>query len=594
MAEQGGMAEQGSMARHEVTPSPSEASNEVMAVQPGYVRSLLGDRIAAAAVPERGVTFIVGDRAEKVSWSQLFVDAIMMADALRARGVRPRDHVAILGPTTRTVVTAIEATWLAGAVAVMLPLPMRLGSVEEFVGQTRARIRNADAAIVLVDPDLAPFLDACEGDPPLVTFEDVVVNAPTTATTSVGVSSLDPDDLAILQFTSGSTAEPKGVMLPHSTVCANLDAIVRGVDLLVGRDVAVSWLPLYHDMGLIGLLTVPMTTGIDLVLAGPQDFLASPGRWLRWISDHRGTITAGPNFSYALAARAMTRMTELDLSSWRVALNGAEPVDPQNVDAFVRAGASHGLDPRAVFCAFGMAEATLAVAFPEPLSGMRTDIVDRRVLETDRYASAVSETNDNARRFAILGRPVDGLELRIVDTDSGAVMGEREVGELQISGASVTPGYFRRADATAASFDGAWLRTGDLAYLVNGELVVCGRMKDVIIVGGRNVWPEDIERSVATIDGVRAGNVIAFGVEGRRGKEVIAVVAEVKADDPETVRSSIAERVRATIGIPAAWVVLVRPGSLPKTSSGKLQRSLCRERLLVGALELLEAPAVTS
>jgi fatty-acyl-CoA synthase len=390
----------------------------------------------------------------------------------------------------------------------------------------------------------------------------------------------DLDALAILQFTSGSTADPKGVMLSHRQVGANLDAIAMATGLDPDEDVLVSWLPLYHDMGLVGLLCLSMTTGTPLVLGAPQDFMARPASWMEWISTYGGTATAGPNFSYVLATRALQRGELLDLSRLRIALNGAEPVDPATVEAFIEAGERHGLRPEAVFPAFGMAEIAIAGTFPEPLSGLRTDAVDRRVLETEQYAAPVDPGTAGARHLAKLGRPVEGLEIRIVDQTTGAVRKEREVGELEIRGTSVTSGYYKRPDATAALFHDGWLRTGDLAYLVDGEMVMCGRIKDVIIVGGRNVFPEDIERALVGLEGVRAGNVIAFGIDGDRGKESLVVVAESKSDDAHSVRRSVAERVRETIGLPAKDVVLVAPGSLPKTSSGKLQRSLCKSRYL--------------
>jgi len=537
--------------------------------------STLGSRIERAS--GRGaITFVSGNGEQRVSWRELHDDARAMAAALQSRGVAPGSHVAILGATSRALVTAIQATWLCGAGVVCLPLPMRLGSIEEFVRQTRVRVANADAALVLVDPDFAPFLEPDPDDPPMVLLDELAGKA--SAYESV------PDDaeaLAILQFTSGSTSDPKGVMLPHRTVLANIDAIVDAAHIDVEADVLVSWLPLYHDMGLIGLLTTPMATGTDLVLAAPQDFLAAPARWMEWLAHYGGTGTAGPNFSYALAARALRRSSTLDLSRWRLGLNGAEPVDPDAVEAFVAAGAPHGLRASSVFPAFGMAEATLAVTFPEPGSGLRTDTVDRRVLETERFATP--SASGDTRRLALLGRPVPGLEIRVVDP-RGEVLRDREVGELQVRGTSVTPGYYKRPDVTAASFDGDWLRTGDLAYLVDGELVVCGRIKDVIIVGGRNVFPEDVERAVANVEGVRPGNVIAFGVDGRNGRESLVVVAETKGDDLAAVRRDVAERVIDAVGIPARDIVLVQPSTLPKTSSGKLQRSLCRDRYLSSEL----------
>ncbi|HUS62660.1 MAG TPA: fatty acyl-AMP ligase, partial [Acidimicrobiales bacterium] len=525
------------------------------------------------------ITFIAGDTAVKVPWSQLHQESKVMAAALQAAGVKPTDHVAILGPTTRHLVTAIQATWLAGAATVLLPLPMRMGSIEEFVDQTRHRVRNADAKVLLVDADLAPFIEPVEGDPPMILLSELAVPGH-----PFKAPNIDPASLAILQFTSGSTAEPKGAMLPHRTVCANLDAIATA-GALVEDDVLVSWLPLYHDMGLIGLLTLGMTTGTDLVLAAPQDFLASPSRWMQWMSDYKGTCTAGPNFSYALAARALKRLEGLDLSPWRLGLNGAEAIDPDAVERFVEAGARHGLRPGSVFCAFGMAEATLAVTFPVPMGGMRTDIVDKRVLETDRYAAPVDDRPEGTRRLARLGKPVPGLEIRITDPETGDPMKPREVGELEVRGTSVTTGYYKNPVATDAMFRNGWLRTGDLAYIVDGELVVCGRIKDLIIVGGRNVFPEDVERAVAMVEGVRAGNVIAFGVEGRRGQEAFVVVAETKSDDHPSLRERVAEKVRNVIGLPAREIVLVAPGTLPKTSSGKLQRSLCRTRYLAAGLQ---------
>jgi fatty-acyl-CoA synthase len=542
-------------------------------------------RLERAAARATAVTFVVGGAEDVVPWRDLHEQAKGYAAALQARGIRPGDHVALLSPTTRELVTAIQATWLAGATIVVLPLPMRLSSIDEFVSQTRQRIHNADARLCVVDPELAAFVAPQPGDPPMVGFADLAYGD---AAAWVRPAD-DPDRLVILQFTSGSTSDPKGVMLPDRVLRANLDAITVAARLDVDDDVLVSWLPLYHDMGLVGLLTLPMSTGTALVLGAPQDFTARPARWMEWLSTYGGTATAGPNFSYALATRALNRDESYDLSRLRIALNGAEPIDPDQVEAFVRAGRRHGLRPEAVFPAFGMAEVAIAGTFPEPGSGMCTDCVDRRVLETERYAVPAEPGAAGSRRLAVLGRAVPGLKIRIVDPDTGAPLRDREVGELEFAGTSVTPGYYRRPDANAELFRDGWLRTGDLAYTLEGELVMCGRIKDVIIVGGRNVFPEDVERAVGTLDGVRAGNVIAFGVNGDRGRESLVVVAESKADDLALVRKQVAERVREVVGVPARDIVLVAPGTLPKTSSGKLQRSLCKQRYGDGQLALVDA-----
>jgi fatty-acyl-CoA synthase len=551
----------------------------------------LATRVAAGAARGHDVTFVSGDVHVTVPWSDVHDDATVMAAAMQERGIRPGDHVALLGPTTRALVTGIQAVWLTGATVVVLPLPMRMGSLDEFVLQTRQRVLDADVSLVVADPDLAAFVTPEPGDPSMLVFDDLVTRAPFAAPVP------DPGANAILQFTSGSTSDPKGVVLPHRAVCANLDAIAEAAELAVDDDVLVSWLPLYHDMGLVGLLSLAMSTGTRLVLGAPQDFLASPGRWMQWMSRYGGTATAGPNFSYVLATRALRRAArageQLDLSSLRVVLNGAEPIDPATVEDFLDAGAAFGMPRGSAFPAFGMAEVAIAGTFPPPGRGLVVDTVDRRVLETERYAAPVPPGADNARGFARLGWAVPGLEIRIVGPDDGRELREREVGELEIRGTSVCSGYYGRPELNDELFHDGWLRTGDLGYLVEGELVLCGRIKDVIIVAGRNVFPEDIERACNDIEGVRAGNVIAFGVETAKGKEGMVVVAEARppegTDDLAPVRSEVQARVRGVAGIPAKDVVLVAPGTLPKTSSGKLQRALCRAQYLEGRLDLVSA-----
>ncbi len=550
----------------------------------------LCSRLEAGADGPGAVTFVgaatdLPHQAHRVGWDELHADARAMAAALQARGVAPGAHVALVGTTSRPFVTALQATWLAGATVVALPLPMRLGSIEEFVDQTRARVERADAAVVVVDPELAEFLDPPPAGASVATLDVLATEAARIGPEAFDRPADDPDRLAVLQFTSGSTAEPKGVMLPDRCLLANVDAIASTLGISA-EDRAVSWLPLYHDMGLIGMLMTPMLTGFELVLGAPTDFLGSPACWLEWISEYGGTITAGPNFAYALAARALRRSGPLDLSSWRLALNGAEPVDPTAVEAFCAAAAPHGFAATSAFPVFGMAEATLAVTFPDVGDGMQVDHVDRIALETERYAAPAAGGTSESRRLAVLGRPLEGFELRICDPETGDRLRDREVGELELRGPSITPGYYENPAATHAAFHDGWFRTGDLAYLINGQLVVCGRLKDMIIVGGRNVFPEDVERAAGAVDGVRAGNVIAFGSDRRRGREAIIVVAETRTDDDtEPVRDAVKNRVTDAVGVPPVDVVLVRPGSLPKTSSGKLQRSLCRDRYLADELE---------
>ncbi len=547
-------------------------------------------RIESVAETGTGrITFVAGDDHETISWGQLHEEARAVAAALQARGVGPGDHVALLGPTTRRLITTIQAIWLTGGALVTMPLPMRMGALDQFIDQTRTRIRRSDSKVVVIDSQLADFVEPIEGDPPFIGLDDLFEAAGPTASDYVRPAD-DPSSLAVLQFTSGSTSEPKGVMLPHENICHNLDGAWKAAEL-THDEVVISWLPLYHDMGLIGLLTIPMTLGTSLVQGAPQDFLAKPVRWLRWMSDYHGTGTAGPNFSYALAARALRRTEEeLDLSTLRVLLNGAEPIDATTFRRFLEAGERFGLDPNGAFPAFGMAEVCIAGCFPTPGKGLRTDWVDSKALEVDQVATPADPESDGATELALLGSPVPGLEISIIDPQTGEERGERQVGELRISGNSLTTGYYNQPEATAELIRDGWLYTGDLAYTIGGELVVCGRIKDVIIVGGRNVYPQDIEKVVGDVDGVRTGNVIAFGVEGRQGAQNIIVVAESKAGSDDELRRAITRVVTDSVGIPPKEIVLVEAGSVPKTSSGKLQRAACRAQYQAGELAVL-APA---
>ncbi len=553
------------------------------------------DRIITAADRPTGVRFVGPSVAPAaggafVPWREIHDEARVVGAALQARGLVPGDHVAILGPTSRQLMTIIQGCWLAGVASMVLPLPMRMGSLDAFIDSTRARIRHGDAKLVLIDELLAAFYERTIGDPPIELMATVLPGSSSAPDSDrLEIPAHDPERLVILQYTSGSTSEPKGVMIPDRVLAANIDASCGAAEL-GEAEVMVSWLPLYHDMGLVGFLAIPMTNGCQLVQAAPQDFLAKPGNWMQWISDWGGTATAGPNFAWVLATRALGRMRDLDLSSLTLALSGAEPVDPTAVEAFVAAAEPFGFKSTGVFPAFGMAELAIGGVFPPRHRGMVCDSVDRVVLERDRVAKpldvADAEEELDVRRIPLLGRAVPGLEMKIVDPNTRAELSERHVGELLIRGTSVTPGYYKRPDATAALFHDGWLCTGDLAYMVDAELVLCGRIKDVIIVGGRNVFPEDIERACGTLEGVRAGNVIAFGVEGYKGKESVVVVAEVRTEEPVLVREALHHRTLEVCGLPPRDVMLVKPGSLPKTSSGKLQRAKCRELYLAESLEL--------
>jgi fatty-acyl-CoA synthase len=391
------------------------------------------------------------------------------------------------------------------------------------------------------------------------------------------------DDTALLQLTSGSTAEPKAVRITHGNLHANIGAMVEAARLDPDADVMVSWLPLFHDMGMVGFLTIPMVVGIELVSVTPTDFLRRPLLWAELISRHGGTVTAAPNFAYAVLGRQLARAEgPLDLSTLRFALNGAEPIDPDAVAAFTAAGARFGLRAESVVGAYGMAETALGVSFAPVDTGLQVDEIDADALEAHRRA--VPARTGATRRFPLLGPPLPGMEVRVVG-DDGVVRGDREVGVLQLRGESVTPGYLTVDGPVATQDADGWLGTGDEGYLADGTVVVCGRRKDVIIMGGRNIYPTDIERAASGADDVRAGNAVAVRLEadaGRHRESFLVAVESRRAGEPEAVqgiRKDVTSRVVSAVGVRPAEVVVLGPGSLPKTPSGKLRRAATRALL---------------
>jgi fatty-acyl-CoA synthase len=542
-------------------------------------------RIEAASDRGRAVLFADSDEPVRVPWARLLADGRRMAAAMQARGVGPGDRVALLGTTSRGLLTAIEATWLAGAAVIVLPLPVRAGSEEEFRASTLKRIALGEVSLLVADPEFLTSV-AHDPDPSAVTF-DVLQNESARLTEAAYERPLDDGEAtAILQFTSGSTADPKGVVIPQRCLIDNLDGMAERMPMDADDDVVVSWLPQYHDMGLVANTANARLYGAEYLLAPPQRFVASPGAWMEWAATFGGTWSLAPNFGFSVAARLLKQSAPLDLSSYRCLGSGSEPVDGAIMDAFAASAGRHGFKAEALLAAYGMAEATVCISASRCGGGFSSDIVDGTALEHELRAVSVAPDHPSARRLARCGPPLRGMELRIVDPETGTAVADRVLGEIEIRGPSVVPGYFRRPDATAATFRaGGWLRTGDLGYLVEGDVVVGGRLKDVIMVGGRNVFPEDVERATQEVPGVRAGNVIAFGVRGGRKGESVVVVAEVKTDDLDRVRGGISVAVRETVGLRLEDIVLLRPGMLPKTSSGKLRRSICRARYEASELE---------
>src|SRR5664279_4041791 len=482
--------------------------------------SAFTDALRSAAASDAGM--VTGEPHEPIrtTWAQVHAAAITGARRLAASGLRPGDAVAVLAAEPAEVAPVAQAAWLAGGSVTMLHQPTARTNLATYAEETAGVLALIDAkAIVLGDP-FTEFAEMLEGSGiHAFTVADLLVAAPGAAPASeIGVEidvEIGEDLPALLQLTSGSTARPKAVQITHRNLWANVQAMCASAGIHPG-EVMVSWLPLFHDMGMVGFLTLPMCQGVELVTVTPRDFLSAPLLWPTLISKYRGTITAAPNFAYALTARVLARAEGLDLSSMRFALNGAEPIDVGAVHAFLAAGARFGLSDNAVVPAYGMAEATLAISFHPWGTPLKIDTVDAVALEQQHRAVPVDGSSspgdpnvtEGTRTFPVLGPPLNGIDVMVLGPD-GEKCADREVGVLHLRGDSVTDLYLTFEGPVPTRDPDGWLDTGDLGYLVDGEVVVCGRVKDVIIMGGRNIYPTDVERVAEGVPGVRAGNAVA-------------------------------------------------------------------------------------
>jgi fatty-acyl-CoA synthase len=538
----------------------------------------------------RGMTTGAPAAPTRRTWAEVHATARAMAAALGAGldggpAVGRGTAVGVLAGEPASIAPAAQAVWLLGGSVTMLHQPTARTDLAAWAEDTVTVLRMIDAGLVLLG---SPF-DALA---PVLAERGIAFRTMDSLTGDGESFTADADvagegDTALLQLTSGSTAEPKAVRITHGNLFANITGMAIAAALDTERDVMVSWLPLFHDMGMVGFLTVPMVTGLELVKVTPVDFLTGPLVWAELISRYGGTITAAPNFAYALLGRRLAGADDgaFDLSTLRIALNGAEPIDPVAVQAFTSAGARFALSPRSVLAAYGMAETALGVSFAPIDTGLEVDEIDAEQLEAHRRAvPAGADPAAGRRAFPKLGPPLPGIEVRAV-ADDGRVLGEREVGLLHLRGESVTPGYLT-VDGPVATQDAAgWLDTGDEGYLVGGQVVVCGRRKDVIIMAGRNIYPTDIERAAAEAADVRAGSAVAvrlFAGAQRNRESFLVAVESRKAGDPDAEREiamDVGGRVFSAVGVRPARVVVLGPGALPKTPSGKLRRAATSDLL---------------
>jgi fatty-acyl-CoA synthase len=531
------------------------------------------EMFATARTSKRGLVTGEPDEALRQSWGEIHRVARSMAGALADAGIDRGDAIGILAGQPVDIAPACQATWMRGGSVTMLHQPTPRTDLAVWGTDTETVVRMIEAkAVILGAPfDIAaPILE--ERGITVLKIEDM------RAGRDIDPVDTDESDIALQQLTSGSTGSPKAVRITHENFYVNAYAMIDRIKFDVDSDVMVSWLPLFHDMGMVGFLTVPMQVGAEVVSITPLDFLRSPLLWAKLIHKYRGTVTAAPNFAYSLLARRLSQAEDdldLDLSSLRYAWNGAEPVDPDTMMSLAEAGKPYKLDPLALAPVYGMAETTLAVSIPDPLQGQVLDVVDADLLEA--MGRAVPATKGNLRRLATLGKMVPNLEGRVVDKE-GQVLTARGVGIIEVRGRAVTPGYITVEGPVATQNADGWLDTGDVGYFTEeGLVVVCGRIKDVIIMGGRNIYPTDIERAAGSVRGVRPGNAVAIRLDAGDKRESFAVAVETNdfqnPDEVKRIEHEVVHAVHSEVGVRPRTVAVLGPGSIPKTSSGKLRRS---------------------
>ena len=545
------------------------------------------------------------EQLRTITFGELYEHASAVAAELRRRGLEHGQTVAIMLPTCAEFYYSFAGILLAGGIPVPIYPPFRADRIAEYATRQANILRNAESQFLITFRQAEALARLLRPQVPslraVLNAERIASSAPTEeARPGVWrpVENLAHrargEDIAFLQYTSGSTGDPKGVTLTHANLLANIRSIIAGIDVQP-EDVAVSWLPLYHDMGLIGAWLVPLFSGNPVVVMSPLAFLAQPERWLRAIHRHRGTMSPAPNFAYELCVRKIPdkELESLDLSSWRAALNGAEPVQPETLERFATRFGRCGFRREAFTPVYGLAEASLAVSAPRVGSGYTVDRIDRDAFESEGRAIPASPGDTAPLEFVGAGRPLPDVEVRIIQSD-GRDAGERIEGRLWFRSPSATSGYYRNPAATLELVrEPGWLDSGDRAYVAGGEIFITGRAKDVIIKAGRNLYPHEIEEIAAKVPGVRAGCVVAFGApDERSGTERFILAAEVRSmADAKRITAEIIRAVDSTMGMPPDAVELLPPRSIPKTSSGKLRRSETRQLFLDGKLGKKIEPA---
>ena len=555
----------------------------------------LGDALDYAAQGQKGFNFhdARADLVRAYPFSELAADARRHAAHFIAEGVQPGDRIALIAETGAGFAAAFFGAIYAGALPVPLPLPTSFGGREAYVDQIRVQLTSCDPLMLLSPPGLHDIVkDAATGLCAAHDWDEWFSGeAP-----DVTLPKAKPTDIAYLQYSSGSTRFPHGVAVTHEALLANLSAHATCTHAAEG-DRVVSWLPWYHDMGLVGCMLAPMSNQVSVDYLATEDFARRPLSWLTLISRNpHNTLSYSPTFGYDICARRISPSIPVaeryDLSRWRVAGNGADMIRPEVMQAFVDTFAPAGFKASAFLPSYGLAEATLAVTIMPVGEGIQCDLIDERTLSGATEPRADHRLPTRYRAIVNCGKAVPGLTIEVRD-ENGKLLPDRKIGRIFVKGLGIMAGYFRDPEATAACMKDGWLDTGDMAYMKDGSLYIVGRAKDMIIINGKNHWPQDIEWAIEQLPGFKAGDIAAFSVTTPSGEEAPAVLVQCRTscnDERIKLRDAITTKVKAITGM-SCVVELVPPRTLPRTSSGKLSRSKARLQYLSGEIQPFEIAA---
>ena len=558
----------------------------------------LTEALDYAAMGETGSNFYTGRGAiyASLSYAELRTDALALAHKLLGLGLDSGDRVALVAETNPDFIRFFYACQYAGLIPVTLPASVKVGAHCAYVAQLHLLLEASDAAIGVASEGYLPFLqEASEG------LDIRMVEAPgafyALPESQQELPVIDPNNISYIQYTSGSTRFPRGVVIKHSTAMANLQGIVSHGLQMNAEDRMMSWLPFYHDMGLVGFVLVPMAAQVSIDYLDTREFAMRPRQWLALMTQTRATISFAPSFGYDLCARRVrpSDVETYDLSNWRVAGIGAEMIRPQTLDYFAEMMGPAGFDRRAFLACYGMAECTLGVSFSPLSTGFTTHYIDSDHLSDHHEAVLLDEedTQGRGRHFVNCGIPMPNFEVEV--RDDNRVLGDWQSGVIYLRGPSVMAGYFNLPEETNHSLsENGWLNTGDIGYLVDSVLTITGRKKDLIIIHGRNIWPQDLEHVAETQSEVRAGDAVAFSAPNSEGEELCILMVQCRETD-HVKRNSLVRRLTALVRMEMSldcYVELVPIHSLPRTSSGKLSRAKARLDFINGNdLDMLDAAA---